>query len=245
MTHVWRVLLAMNGIVPGHMRPWRWAVILGSIAGYYLVLAPRPTPSLALWYFAGATLLHYVYLFGMFATNGWSETLRARWGEAGGYRVHEGWMAFVFLHNGMSIGYLCWVTGGMGMAGAALPSPVPAALAAPAALAVVVGLGTKVWATLIVGIGAYYYHDLFLERAGGDFRREGPYRWLRNPMYTVGHLHAYGVALWYGSVWGLAAAATNQALVLLFNALVEQPHVRRVHLASAVHRGVTTAAPDE
>ena len=216
-----RVLLGMNGIVPGRMTPRRWAAILGSFAAYATLLAPRPLPSLAGAYFATATLLHYAYLFGMFGDGGWARRLRERRGDEQGYLVHEGWMALAFCHNALSTGFICVAT-----SGALRATPVTGVLAAAL---IVAGLVVKVWATLIVGLDAYYYRDLFLERAGGSFERRGPYRWLRNPMYTVGHLQAYGLALWYGSVWGLAAVAINQALVLWFNAVVEQPHLRRVH----------------
>lgn len=215
------VLLGMNGIVPGRMTLGRWAAILGSFAAYFTLLAPRPLPSLAAAYFATATLMHYAYLFGMFADGGWARRLRAHRGDEPGYLVHEGWMALAFCHNALSTGFICVATSG------ALPA-TPVVRVMAAAL-IVAGLGVKVWATLIVGLDAYYYRDLFLERAGGSFERRGPYRRLRNPMYTVGHLQAYGLALWYGSVWGLVAVAVNQALVLWFNAVVEQPHLRRIH----------------
>ena len=215
------VLLAMNGVVPGRMTPLRWLAIGASYAGYLTLLAPRPVPFAAAAYFATATVMHYAYLFGMFRTGGWSLRLRARHGDERGYLVHEGWMALAFCHNALSTGFICAATSG------ALPPTLATRLAA--AGLIVIGLGVKLWATLIVGLDAYYYRDLFLERAGGSFVRRGPYRWLRNPMYTVGHLQAYGLALWYGSVWGLVAVAINQALVLWFNAMVEQPHLRRMH----------------
>lgn len=221
------VLLGMNGIVPGRMTPLRYAAILGSFAFYYVVLAPRTGQAWGLGYFVAATVLHYGYLFGMFRPRGWSRWLRRRYDDERGYLAHEGWMAFVFCHNALSIGFICYATRGVPLLGFALPAPPPLPLAALAGVLVLAGLVTKVWATLEVGLDAYYYRDLFLELVGGTLRHGGPYRLLRNPMYTVGHLQAYGVALAAGSAWGLAAVIVNQALVLLFNATIEQPHVTR------------------
>jgi protein-S-isoprenylcysteine O-methyltransferase Ste14 len=223
------VLLGMNGIVPGHMSAARWSVILGSYAFYYLVLAPRASVAWSVGYFVAATLLHYVYLFGMFRTSGWSRGLRQRAGDEPAYRVHTGWMAFAFCHNALSIGYICVATRGLPLLGVAVPAALPWFNTALAFGLVAFGLGIKIWATLCVGLDAYYYRDLFLERREGAMSAVGPYRWFRNPMYTVGHLQAYGLALFTASAWGLVAVALNQALVLAFNAAIEQPHVGRMH----------------
>ncbi|MGH2668454.1 MAG: methyltransferase, partial [bacterium] len=51
-----------------------------------------------------------------------------------------------------------------------------------------------------------------------------PYRFLKNPMYTVGYLQTYGLALLTGSMPGLVAALFAQAAILLFYLLVEKPH---------------------
>ena len=59
----------------------------------------------------------------------------------------------------------------------------------------------------------------------------GPYRWFRNPMYTVGYAHAYGFALAFLSWPGLLAALCDQVAILVFHLAVERPHVKAVYLA--------------
>jgi protein-S-isoprenylcysteine O-methyltransferase Ste14 len=55
----------------------------------------------------------------------------------------------------------------------------------------------------------------------------GPYRYLRSPMYTVGNLHLWGLALIAASLPAVVASAFDHLAILGFNRVVEQPHVRR------------------
>lgn len=101
-------------------------------------------------------------------------------------------------------------------------------LAVGAAL-VALGLGIKVWAARSLGYRNYYCRDFFLPPERREACRRGPYAFLRNPMYTVGYAHAYGLALVLGSWPGLVAALFDQASMLVFWALVERPHVNRLY----------------
>jgi protein-S-isoprenylcysteine O-methyltransferase Ste14 len=93
---------------------------------------------------------------------------------------------------------------------------------------IVIGLGTKLWAARTLGDDAYYWHNFFVRRDHVPPDPPGPYRYLSNPMYTVGYLHAYGFALLLGSLPGLGLALFDQAAILIFHRLVEQPHYRRL-----------------
>jgi protein-S-isoprenylcysteine O-methyltransferase Ste14 len=57
----------------------------------------------------------------------------------------------------------------------------------------------------------------------------GPYRYFRNPMYTIGNLHLAGLALAAASLPAFAAALFSHAAILAFNYVVERPHVRRLY----------------
>ncbi|MBA2626437.1 MAG: hypothetical protein H0U85_00330 [Gemmatimonadales bacterium] len=103
----------------------------------------------------------------------------------------------------------------------------PAVIAAGVGL-IVVGVSVKVWAARTLGAEAYYWHDFFAPGEAKWPDPPGPYRLLRNPMYTIGYLHAYGIALVCGSAYGIAAAGFDQAAILLFHHVVERPHVRRL-----------------
>jgi protein-S-isoprenylcysteine O-methyltransferase Ste14 len=93
---------------------------------------------------------------------------------------------------------------------------------------IAVGLGTKLWAARTLGDDAYYWHNFFVRREHVPPNPPGPYRYLSNPMYTVGYLHAYGFAVLLGSLPGLLLALFDQAAILIFHRLVEQPHYRRL-----------------
>jgi protein-S-isoprenylcysteine O-methyltransferase Ste14 len=95
-----------------------------------------------------------------------------------------------------------------------------------------IGSVTKLWAAHVVTVDIYYWKDMFVGHKISEFVGSGPYRWLKNPMYGVGQLPAYAVALWYGSLWGLVAAIMNQGLIFLFFYMVEKPFMRRVYGAA-------------
>lgn len=62
----------------------------------------------------------------------------------------------------------------------------------------------------------------------------GPYRVLRNPMYGVGQLHAYGIAILMSRSWnGLMAAAVCHAPIYVFYFRAELPFIRRTYLTRA------------
>lgn len=95
---------------------------------------------------------------------------------------------------------------------------------------VILGVAFKLWAARSLGFRNYYCRDFFLPPERRVACRKGPYRFLRNPMYTVGYAQAYGLALALASWPGLAAAAFAQAAMLAFWVLVERPHVRRLYV---------------
>lgn len=102
-----------------------------------------------------------------------------------------------------------------------------AALAAAGVVLVALGVGTKLWARATLGAEAYYWANFFTDAPEVIPARTGPYRVLKNPMYTVGYAHTYGLALVTASVPGLIAALFDQAAILAFHRLVEKPHFDR------------------
>ena len=145
-----------------------------------------------------------------------------RWGTEPGFRRFRRVAAFVMINDGASLVAACLVTHGT------LRTALPGAVVIPVgALLILVGVVTKVWAGAALGGRAYYWYDFFNPSAVIPQGR-GPYRLLRNPMYTVGYLHTYGLALVTASLPGLAAAAFDQIAILLFYWRVEKPHVDEV-----------------
>ena len=97
---------------------------------------------------------------------------------------------------------------------------------------VIIGLGTKLWAARTLGSDAYYWHNFFDPDAAIGPVSTGPYRFLSSPMYTIGYLHTYGLALMLRSLPGFIAALFLQAAILAFHYLIEKPHFERLHRSS-------------
>lgn len=93
---------------------------------------------------------------------------------------------------------------------------------------IVIGLGIKAWARTALGSAGYHWRDFFEPNPTAPASPSGPYRYLKNPMYTVGYLHAYGFAIATGSLPGLLFAAFDQLAILAFYRVVEKPHFERL-----------------
>ena len=90
------------------------------------------------------------------------------------------------------------------------------------------GIGIKMWAARSLEQGAFFWRNFFFTPLpGAQYQPRGPYRFLNNPMYTIGYIHMYGWALVMGSLPGLIIAAFDQVAMLLFYQLVEKPHYAR------------------
>lgn len=95
-------------------------------------------------------------------------------------------------------------------------------------LLVLAGAGVKLWAAASLGGRAYYWYNFFDPDAPVPVRSPGPYRFIRNPMYTLGYLQTYGLAILFGSLPALIASGFDQIAVLVFNHVVERPHYARL-----------------
>ncbi len=142
-----------------------------------------------------------------------------RWGTEGGFAKFRRGAWFVMLIDGVSFVAVCLVDRGT------LPATVPRvpAIVVGVALALL-GIGTKLCAAATLGDKAYYWYNFFTPAARVAPAVTGPYRYLRNPMYTVGYLQTYGFALVTGSLAGLAVSLFDQAAILAFYWRVERTH---------------------
>jgi protein-S-isoprenylcysteine O-methyltransferase Ste14 len=170
-----------------------------------------------------ASRLAYVLYVGIALSrqerSGW---LSRRYGAEPGFRRFRRAAAAVMLNDGASFVLLCVASGGT------LPVALPrAATLAVGAVLGVVGVGTKLWAGATLGAAAYYWRNFFPPAEQVVPAAAGPYRYLRNPMYTVGYLQTYGLALATGSLFGLIAALFDQVAILAFYRTVELPHFER------------------
>lgn len=149
----------------------------------------------------------------------------ARFGEKRAFRAYETLAGLMFLNQGLGVGCMA----ALHVPGLEQAVPAPVTLGAGAAL-FAVGLLVKLWATLTVGVDVYYFRDMFLGRPLASACDGGPYRFMRNPMYSVGQLQGYGYALLYGSLPGVVAAAAGHLLIYAFYVVAERPFVRSTYL---------------
>jgi protein-S-isoprenylcysteine O-methyltransferase Ste14 len=157
-------------------------------------------------------------------TNHYARTYGA---ELGFRRFRRG-AAALMNNDGVSFVVLCLLTRGT------LPIAAPWwLLAALGAALAAVGIGVKLWARAAAGADGYYWRDFFSAPDAPLKPAAGPYRYLRNPMYTVGNLQLWGLALGVASFPGLGAALIDHTAILVFNQIVEQPHVNRRYRVAA------------
>lgn len=159
-----------------------------------------------------------------------SHALTRRYGVEGAFRRFRRMAALVMNNDAVSFVVVCVLTRGT----LAVPLPAVVVIAVGGCL-IVLGIAAKAWAASTLGRGAFYWYDFFRQDAFSPPDPPGPYRYVRNPMYTVGYAHAYGIALILWSWPGLIAAAFDHVAVLVFYRLVEGPHVRE--LAGGAARG--------
>lgn len=177
---------------------------------------------IALAYHLASRLAYVLYIGVALARQERSASFTLRHGADEGFRRFRRVAATLMYNDAASFVLLCVVT--RRTIELDLPGSV---ILVSGALLVVVGLAVKFWAAAALGAGAYYWRDFFLptERPAPA---GGPYPFLKNPMYTVGYLPAYGCALLAASLPGLIAAALDQAAILAFYRWVEKPHVEKM-----------------
>ncbi len=158
----------------------------------------------------------------------------ARLGEERAFRAYETVAGLMFLNQGLGVGCMA----ALHIPGWERAVPEPLVLAAGVAL-FAVGLAVKLWATLTVGVDVYYFRDMFLGRPLTAACDSGPYRFLHNPMYSVGQLQGYGYALLDGSIPGVIAAASGHLLIYAFYAVAERPFVRSNYTESRSAETIT------
>jgi len=113
-----------------------------------------------------------------------------RFGRVEGFRRFRRTVALIMNHDAFAFVVLCLVT--RNTCHLALPT---VATVATGAVLVIIGLGTKLWAARTLGSDAYYWHNFFDPDAAIGPVSTGPYRFISSPMYTIGYLQTYGLAL--------------------------------------------------
>lgn len=219
-------IVSISGFVPEHMTLLRSFFMLGSVLLTIFILPDFVQINYAIVYFVLSTVVYLGFIFLVLPENGLRLKLIERLGEEKAYLYYEGFLAFAFFHNGASLSFISQSSAGSGF----LENISQAIVLALVVILFVVGLGVKIWSAYVVGIPIYYWKDMFLGRKVSEFSVTGPYKYLSNPMYGIGQLQVYAIAIYYNSVYGLVFGALNQALVFLFYFLAEKPFIYRTYI---------------
>jgi protein-S-isoprenylcysteine O-methyltransferase Ste14 len=173
--------------------------------------------------FLAAAALRFGFLFASFTPRGIARWLSARIGVERGHEIYAIALdSLLFAQRASFIALVC--------ATARDPSGAfGAALQVLGFLLVPAGVVATIWSARVVGLDAWYYRDLFTGSRNVSLENRGPYAISQNPMYALGPLAGYGLALLSLSPVALFAAGVNQALLFVFNEAVEQPRLRRAN----------------
>jgi protein-S-isoprenylcysteine O-methyltransferase Ste14 len=219
-------VLSISGFVPEHMTILRSFFMVGSVLLTIFVLPQFMHINYAMGYFVCSSIVYLGFIFLVLPQNGLRLSMIEKLGEEKAYLYYEGFLAFAFFHNGASLTFISQSSIGTGFF-----ETIPHALVmAIVVFLFVVGLVVKIWSAYVVGIPIYYWKDMFLGRKVSDFVVTGPYKYFSNPMYGIGQLQVYAIAIYYNSIYGLVFGAINQALVFLFYFAAERPFIYRTYI---------------
>ncbi len=219
-------ILSISGFVPEHMTLMRAFFMLGSVLVSILILHRYTQLNYSIIYFVCSTIVYIGFIFLVLSEHGFRLKLIERFGEENAYLYYEGFLAFAFFHNGASLTFISQSSVGSGFWSNGL-QPV---IILTVVVLFLVGLVVKIWSAYVVGIPIYYWKDMFLGRKISDFVVTGPYKYFSNPMYGVGQVQVYAIAIYYNSIYGLIFGAINQLLVFLFYFIAEKPFIYRTYI---------------
>ena len=118
----------------------------------------------------------------------------------------------------------------------AAPAFISGQAAAAAWILFPAGLALMAWSLRANRPGNFNIHPV--PRAGGHLVQQGPYRWVRHPMYTAVFICALG-CLWARPTLAVAVAAVLLVIVLATKAALEERWMRSVHPDYAAYQART------
>jgi hypothetical protein len=226
-------IFSISGFVPENMTFLRAFFMIGSLAISMFILPNHSELDTAILYFTGSTIVYVGFIFTVLPERGLRLVMIEKFGEKKAYLYYEGFLAFAFFHNGVGLTFISQSSVGSGFF-EILPET---AILFLAAFLFILGLVTKVWSAYVVGIPVYYWKDMFLRRSVSEFVVTGPYKYFSNPMYGIGQLQVYAMAIYYNSSYGLIFGALNQGLIFLFYFLVEKPFIYKTYIQQSEPSG--------
>jgi protein-S-isoprenylcysteine O-methyltransferase Ste14 len=73
-----------------------------------------------------------------------------------------------------------------------------------------------------IGVKGYYWYNFFCAREDREYVAKGIYKYLDNPMYGLGYLHAFGFPLLFLSFYGLVFALFDWIVIWAFYFIFER-----------------------
>lgn len=151
--------------------------------------------------------------------------------------TYREWLAFkkrahvVFVGDVVTTAALLFISAGT------MGPQVPAVYTIPISIILIVaGIWTKTAAYRVIGDKGFYYYNFFCNDDERSYVSKGIYRYLKNPMYSVGYLHAIGFPLLFRSGIGLAFGFFDWAIIWVFCLIFERSH-------TSFHRARLAAEP--
>ena len=92
------------------------------------------------------------------------------------------------------------------------------------AVLVILGIWVKTSAYGVIGTKGYYWYNFFCVEQERVYVAKGIYKYLKNPMYGLGYMHAFGFPLLFLSFWGLLFALFDWLVVWAFYFVFERRH---------------------
>ncbi len=221
LSNIVHSLLGYVGIIAKRMT-WARAFFFGSnlLLSYFLFQCK--SKYIAVAYAIFANFSYFAYLTIVFKENGFRDYLCRKYDDEKAYRIYEGILAFIFYHPANALIYfnICFADNVFApFFDASIQNLLYLGLFS-------FGLVVKLWSAVMVGVDIYYCRDMFMRKSIIPFQTKGIYRFFKNPMYSVGHAHAYSIPLKYGNFWGFLIALLNQLLVYVFYYSLEKKFVK-------------------
>jgi protein-S-isoprenylcysteine O-methyltransferase Ste14 len=181
---------------------------------------------IAFLYYIIFEILYIGFIYAVLPQNGLRLWLIKKFkSEEKAYFFYQCVLGFLFFNNGLSMSYFSTSTKSDILA--FVPYEL---LIVIVGILFVTGFVVKIWSAKVVGIDIYYWKDMFLGRKICEFVCCGPYRFISNPMYGIGQLQGYAIAILNGSIPGLIVVFINQCLVFSFYFTMEKKFIKAVYL---------------
>lgn len=219
--------LESSGIITEKLTTLRLLQIILALGSIVVFTIAKPFLSITfVWSYAIVHFLfRHIFLFTSFTPTGIAYQLKKRFGENKAAEIYEFFTAFSFFHRSYSYVLLIEFTAFQGIA---FLIPYQPALQGIGNVLGAIGIIINTWCFLIIKRDTYYYMDMFWGKFLVEFKQEGPYEIMKNPMYSLGQLPSYGAALALFSIPGLIFTLLNQICCYLFYYNFELPHIKRL-----------------